>query len=160
MPTSGWKKLKDGEVSVEKMKAYYGGKWPDCNGRKYKYPGPKADKAWAKLITSALNYQRKIVYYKRNNMMERAKKERNYKYEYVLYHCRPEQKARRGIRNKHRAEAEKKHGSLKGKHVHHTNPVTMGIKSTVVLTEKQHRDLHAKEVNELNKKMKKLGLKR
>lgn len=149
----GWEKIPYGELKPEKVKAYYGGSFPDCNGKKYKYPRPTAEKTWMRLITDALNYQRKIAYYKKNKMYDKVKKERNYRYEYVLYHCRPEQKKRRSIRNQHRAKMQEKTGqSLKGKHVHHTDPVSMSFGKAKVMTKAEHRKFHSDDVKKLQKK--------
>lgn len=152
MPTP-WKKIEYGELKAEKVKSYYGGSFPKCSGRKYKYPSQKAEKTWMRLITDALNYQRKMKYYKSKNMPFK----RNYKYEYLLFHCRPEQRKRRSIRNKHRKHFQDKLGSdLKGKHVHHTDPVSMSLGKAKVLTTKQHQKTHSDEVNQLKKKEEKL----
>lgn len=146
-----WKKIEYGKLDITKAKSYYGGSFPECNGRKYKYPSPKAEKTWLRLITDALNYQRKLKYYAANNMEGKVK--RNYRYEYLLYHCRPEQKKRRAIRNSHRIHfKEKLGGDLKGKHVHHTDPVTMSLSKAKVLTKKEHQKTHSDEYKKLNKK--------
>lgn len=152
-----WKKIQYGDLNPEKVKAYYGGSFPVCKGRKHKYPSPKAEKSWMRLVTDALNYQRRMRYYASKGMRDKMKQVRNYRYEYLLYHCRPEQKKRRTIRNTHRKHFQEKTGTdLKGKHVHHTDPVSMSLKKAKVLTKKQHQKTHADEVNELKKKEKTL----
>lgn len=150
--SQGWKRIPYGSIKPETVKKYYGGSFPDCNGKKHKYPKPTAEKAWMKLITDALNYQRKIGYYRKNKMFDKIKKERNYKYEYVLFHCRPEQKERRAIRNRHRLMMQKKTGSkLKGKHVHHTDPVSMSFSKAKVMTHDQHKKFHSNDVKKLQR---------
>jgi hypothetical protein len=139
--------LTPNKLNKKKVLSYYGGKFPVCNGKKYRYPKPEEEEKWMKLISSALTYRNKMFYNHRHGLKP---VKRNSKYEYLLYHCRPEQKVRRNKRNKDRRELSKT-VDLTNKHVHHENPISMSLKETVVLTENEHRKHHSKEKKDLIK---------
>ena len=144
--------LTPNKLNKKKVLSYYGGKFPVCNGKKYRYPKPEEEEKWMKLISSALTYRNKMFYNHRHGLKP---VKRNSKYEYLLYHCRPEQKVRRNKRNKDRRELSKT-VDLTNKHVHHENPISMSLKETVVLTQNEHRKHHSKEKKDLIKDEKKI----
>lgn len=133
------KKLTHEQIDIERAKAYFGGAFPRCAGRKYRYPRPENERAWAKLVCAALNH--------RNEARARARaglkpQRRNYKYETVLFHCRDEQRQRRAKRGRHRRELARSL-DLGGKHVHHLD--RKNLRRPVVLSERAHHRLHASE---------------
>jgi len=139
--------IKPNKLNKRKVLNYYGGKFPYCSGKKYRYPKPEEEEKWMKLITKALNYRSKMFY---NHRYGLKKIKRNSKYEYLLYHCRPEQKLRRNKRNKDRRELSKIF-NLQNKDVHHNDPISMSIDKAVILTNSEHRKHHSKEKKDLIK---------
>lgn len=131
--------MKVEDLDVDKVKARYGGSFPAMRGKKYRYPKPENEEAWMKLVCKAMNY--------RERQMKAAKAgrpfKRDYRLEYVSYHCRPDQIKRRAKRNLDRKRMQQKNGSdLKGKHVHHLG--SERLTRPVVLTKKQHIEAHKK----------------
>ncbi len=77
--------LTPNKLNKKKVLSYYGGKFPVCNGKKYRYPKPEEEEKWMKLISSALTYRNKMFYNHRHGLKPVKRKS---KYEYLLYHCR------------------------------------------------------------------------
>jgi hypothetical protein len=125
--------MKPEDVDLEKIKAHFGGSLPVCNGKKYRYP--TTEEGWRVLFAKALNYQTKI----RNG---RSMK-RNYKFEYILYHARDAERARRSKRNKDRKVMRENGHDVDGKEVHHLD--AKNLSRPVVVTRKEHDRLHAKD---------------
>tara|TARA_R110002153_G_scaffold45380_1_gene128018 strand:- start:4259 stop:4729 length:471 start_codon:yes stop_codon:yes gene_type:complete len=132
------RKRKPSELDVEKAKNYYGGKFPKIKGKKYKYPKPENEKGWICLITNALNYQDK----KKIMLQKRMEPINNPKFEYVLYHCRPDKIKDRAQRNKDRKiHLEKGDDRV----VHHYNQKNLKKSKTVILTHCEHQKMHGKK---------------
>lgn len=129
------------DLSIELKK--YGGKFPDCKGKKYRYPKPHEHEKWLKLLACAYTYRNKMRHAKTNSLKP---PQRNFKLEYALYHCRKEQILRRSKRNKHRKIIGNKM-DLEGKDIHHTDRKNLSLHSALVLTEKQHQEIHRREKN-------------
>ena len=146
------KRVYPSKLSKAKYKKMYGGKFPDIKSRKAdrSYPSSSDEKAWMRLIADALNHRNVQTF---NYYEGLPPPEKNTQYEYVLYHCKPEQVKRRSTRNKHRKEMKEKTGkSLKGKHVHHKDSKTMKKSSTVVLPAHTHLKAHGKKWSAESKK--------
>lgn len=136
------------DLSVAHYKKKYGGSFPDINSARY--PRPEDEKAWMALIAAALTHENRKRYNHLNNL---PPVKGNSRYSYVLYHCTATAKKRRATRNKHRNIIQKATGkSLKGLHVHHTNPKTLSLCSTIVLKDRKHLKMHgaqwSKEIKE------------
>lgn len=127
------------EVDVEYAKSFFGGSFPRMNGAKHKYPAPENEAAWVKLIAEALTYRKRKKWCYQNGLEEK-KHAKASKYEYVLYHGRPDQIKRRATRNRHR-HAALKNGTLKpGEELHHQD--AKNLRKPVAVTPCQHNRLH------------------
>jgi hypothetical protein len=113
----------------------YGG-FPCIRGRKHSYPEQHHQYRWVCLARKALDYQRMSVWCFRVGAPRPA---RNSRFEYLLYHGRPEQIKRRSTRNKHRAHLAVK----KGYEVHHRDPKNLSLRSAVIVSRKAHDAIHA-----------------
>lgn len=127
------------DLSTELRK--YGGKFPECKGKKYRYPKPHEHEKWLKLLACAYTYRNKMRHAKMHGLKV---PERNFKLEYAVYHCRKEQILRRSKRNKHRKIIGEK-VDLDGKDIHHMDRKNLSLHSAKVLTEKQHQEIHKRE---------------
>ena len=114
--------------------------FPECKGRKYRYPKPSNEKAWKSLLTRALAYQKK----KKNANFLKKEMKSNPKFDYVLFHIRDGEKKRRCIRTKQRYHLTKLHGShkMKNKEIHHTDRKNLSLKGIKLLSAKQHDAMH------------------
>jgi hypothetical protein len=131
------KKRKACDLDVKKAKSYYGGCFPSIKGKKYRYPKPEDETAWVLLITNALNYQDKKKHSLRNGYIPKN----HPKFEYILYHCRPDKIKDRTQRNKDRKKVLKKGDD---RVVHHYNPSDLKKSKTVILTHCEHQKMHGK----------------
>jgi len=129
--------VKPEELNLRDTLRTFGGSFPTCKGRKYRYPLPQNHEAWMILMAKLYTYQNRKRY---NAERNRDPPPRNEKLEY-LYHCRNEQKRRRATRNRHR-EIIGSIVDLTGKHVHHTDRKTLRFDRIKVLTVRQHRKVH------------------
>ncbi len=127
------------KLDIEKAKSFYGGQFPKIKGKNYRYPKPENEQAWMKLIAAALTYKDQCTYCYRNEMKAPVCKYKA-KYEYILYHARPEEKKKRHKRNIDRRENGLKKGDTKV--VHHTNPQDLHKGTTKVLTHCEHMREH------------------
>ena len=134
-----WVNIKPTDKLLARFKKIHGGSIPDISGRKHKYPIKSNEKAWCKLYANALTYRNKSKYCLRKGY-EQPNSKYKYKYEYLIYHGRPDQKDKRGIRNKDRKE----NGLVKGDKlvVHHWNQDNMtGIE---IMTHCEHQRAHGR----------------
>lgn len=133
--------VKPEACDLAKLKKDYGGSLPDIKGRKCRYPPPTDEAAWRKLYAAALTYKNKERYCRVHNLKAPQEPCKS-KYEYLLYHGKPEKKQDRSQRNKDR----KINGLKKGDKlvVHHMNPNNLQTKDTVKLTHCQHQRMHGK----------------
>ena len=138
--------VKAHELNLSEVLADFGGQFPSCKGKRYRYPPPEDHERWLKLVARAYTYM---------NRVRRAKREgkpppkRQFKLEYAIFHCKKEQVARRCTRNLHR-DILSKTQNVSGKDVHHRDPVNLSFRSAQVLSERAHADLH-KENNKSKK---------
>lgn len=129
------------ELDLNKVLASFGGSFPVCRGRKYKYPDPDDHDKWLKLIACAYTHRNRV---RRALARGDTPPKRDFKLEYAMYHCRKEQILRRSKRNQHRRIIGED-TNLNGKDIHHTDPVNLTLKSARVLSEKEHQNFHRKE---------------
>lgn len=128
------------EVDIELFKSRFDGSLPDIKGSKYRYPSPDDENKWRCLLAKAYTHKRYEMFCIRAG--RRAK--RNYKFEYILYHARPDQKRRRTKRNQDRKIMVLKGKVTRGREqeVHHMD--SANLRKPVVLTVKQHDRIHSK----------------
>lgn len=133
--------VKPADCDLSKLKAAYGGKLPDIKGRKCKYPPPTNEEAWRKLYAAALTYKNKERHCRLYGLPS-PKEPCKSKYEYILYHGRPDKKKDRAKRNRDR----KLNGLKKGDKqvVHHHNPKNLQTNDTVKLSFCDHQRMHGK----------------
>ena len=115
---------------------------PCISGRKTKYPAEDDIKGWKRIYAAALTYRNKERYCRLNGCEPPVCKDK-YKFEYLLFHGRPDKRDDRAARNRDR----KIHGLKKGNKmvIHHLEPGTMDSKKTVKLTHCQHQRMHGKK---------------
>jgi hypothetical protein len=116
----------------------YGG-FPEISGRKHSYPAQHERAKWVCLAQRALDWQRNKIWCYRVGVEQPA---RNSQFEYLLFHGRPDQIARRSKRNIHR----KKLGAGPGDEVHHRDRRSLALSSAVVVSSKEHDRIHAAEI--------------
>lgn len=131
------KKVLPHEVDLERFKARFNGKLPLIKGGKYRYPSPDDEERWRCLLAKAYTHRRYVLLCNKTG----RKATRHYKYEYLLYHARPDQRERRTKRNRDR-RIMKENGKLPtAKHeVHHLD--SKNLTRPVALTAKQHDLMH------------------
>jgi hypothetical protein len=136
------RKILPHEVNIELFKARFNGKLPDIKGTKYKYPPSHDEEKWRCLLAKAYTHKR----YELFCVKAGRKAKRNYKFEYILYHARPDQRQRRSKRNQDRKTMVLNGKVTRGRkqEVHHMDSVN--LKKPVVLTVKQHDQIHSKKV--------------
>ena len=134
--------IKPDQCDINGLKKLYGGKLPCIKGRQCRYPSGTDEKGWVVLYAAALTYRNKDRYCHLNKFRPPVCKNRS-KFEYLLFHGRPDQRKDRAIRNRDR----KLHGLKKGNKmvVHHLDPDNMTSKKTAVLTHCQHQRAHGKK---------------
>lgn len=132
----------------------YNGKLPDIKSKTKKYPSPDDVEGWKVLYADALTYRNKGRYCAQNGFAPPAcPKAVKSKYEYLLYHGRPDQVLARSKRNSDR----KKHGLKKGdkRQLHHTNPDDIHNSAVIKLTHCEHQMVHGKTCKKEKTKKKK-----
>lgn len=126
------------ELDLQQVLKSFGGKFPVCKGKRYRYPKPDDHVKWMNLIARAYTHRNRI---REAFKQGKVPPKRNFKLEYAMYHCKQDQVSRRAKRNKHR-EIIARNKDLKGKDVHHTDPRNLTLASARVLTEKEHQQVH------------------
>ena len=132
----------------------YNGTLPDIKSKTKKYPSPTDTEGWKVLYADALTYRNKGRYCSQNGFAPPAcPKALKSKYEYLLYHGRPDQVLARSKRNADR----KKHGLKKGdkRQLHHTNPDDIHNSDVIKLTHCEHQAVHGKTCKKEKTKKKK-----
>jgi hypothetical protein len=134
------KKVHPHEVDLFAFKARFNGKLPHIKGKKYRYPPPEDEDRWRCLLAKAYTHRKYVLLCAKNGRTAK----RHYKYEYLLYHARPDQVKRRTIRNRDRFLL-KERGELPTEthEVHHMD--SKNLRRPVALTPKQHDRMHAKQ---------------
>lgn len=137
--------VKSSECDLNKLKKLYGGKLPDIKGKKRKYPSRDDEDGWRVVYAAALTYKNKDRFCRTRGYEPPACAHKS-KYEYLLFHGRPDKKKDRAARNRDR----KIHGLKKGdkRVIHHLDPNDMSTKKTVMLTHCQHQRMHGKVCQE------------
>lgn len=128
-------------TSKKVAKTYYGGSFPSINGNVHTYPDQGDEVAWMKLIRAAVAFDKARVKAVAEGRPTRDCADK--RLTYLLYHASPKQIQRRGTRNLHR----RKRGLEPGddRHVHHTNPKTMSLKGTRIVTHCEHQRAHGRQ---------------
>lgn len=129
------------ELDLKKVLKSFGGQFPTCKGKRYRYPNPDDHERWLKLIACAYTHQNRVREAFKNG---KVPPKRNFKLEYALYHCKKVQVQRRATRNKHRSLIGKAK-DLKGKDVHHTDRDKLTLASARILSEKEHQEVHRRK---------------
>ena len=137
-----FRRVKPGELCLVRAKSYFGGKFPEVKGSKYRYPSPTNEQAWLRLIAEALTYKKRKKWCFEHGLPE-TKNSKGPKYDYILYHARPDPVKRRTTRNRHRREA-LRNGTLKpGQELHHRD--AKNLRDPVAVSPCVHNRLHGEK---------------
>lgn len=137
-----FKPVRPEDLCVVRAKSYFGGSFPRVKGARFRYPAPENEAAWLKLVAEALTYRKRKQWCFKNGLEEK-KHGKASKYEYILYHARPDQVKRRTTRNRHRRHA-LKNGTLKpGEELHHQD--AKNLRKPIAVTPCQHNRLHGEK---------------
>jgi hypothetical protein len=133
------RKVHPHEVDLVAFKARFNGTLPRIKGSKYRYPPPDDEDGWRCLLAKAYTHRRYALLCAKNGRTAK----RHYKYEYLLYHARPDQVKRRTTRNRDRRTLSER-GEIPTKHheVHHMD--SKNLRRPVALTPRQHDLMHTK----------------
>jgi len=146
-PKLGYAVITPDQLNVTRVKSFYGGKFPMINGGKHRYPHPKDEKKWLRLVADAMTYRNKKRHYGKQGI-KYPRDPRTSQFEYVLYHGRPDQIKRRAKRNRdRRIKLANKIGN-ETHEIHHLD--SKNLKEPIALTHCEHMRMHGQKCHESN----------